>query len=726
MMYQFKSVKSRIAGLAGVCLLGAVAVLTGWSVISSRNSGSFVRGTTENLLADKANEFLAQVAATQANGIYIEIRNAMDAARDEATTFAVIAGSSTGTAAGDRRGQINAILKSTLEREPRLNGTYNAWEPNAVDGHDTDFIGKQQTDADATGRFVPYWTRGTDGRIAVQPLVEYDSRDLHPNGVMKGGWYIGPKETGHESVLAPLPYIVQGKNVWLATLSVPIVINGKFQGVGGADFNLDFVQNLATQVSGAIFGGKDAVTILSQAGLVIASSAHPEMIGKTYEPASPNWQSDLAMLKQGKAAVMTDKDHDVLRAFSPIALGRSLENWSVLVEVPRPVALAEAAKLGSDLSERSNSSAIWLVAVGLLVAAAGAAAMWFVAGGVARPIQACANFAQGIARGDLGQTLSVTQHDEIGALAEALGTMQSELSAAKEHEAQTQARAMEERRESARRIADELQSTVKQLSANVDGISKRMDAAARSMREVAEGAGQQAAAVSEASEHASSNVNAVATAAEELSVSVQEIGSQVTKSTQIAGEAVRAAQDADKQVVSTTDTAQKIGGVVQLIRDIAGQTNLLALNATIEAARAGDAGKGFAVVASEVKSLANQTAKATEEIAAQVAAMQGATSEAVSAIQSIGGTIGAINEIATTIASAVEEQGAATQEIARNVQQAAQGTQDVTHNISGVKEAATSTGAAATQVLGAAGDLAKRSEQLAGEVSTFLDGVKAA
>ncbi|HTI80158.1 MAG TPA: methyl-accepting chemotaxis protein [Acetobacteraceae bacterium] len=718
-MYQFKSVKSRIAGLAGVCLLGAVVVLTGWSVVSSRNSGAFVRETMESLLGAKANEFLSQVAATQANGIYNEIRNAMDAARDEATTFPVLVGSSTGTPTENRRNQINTILKSTLEREPGLNGTYNAWEPNAVDGRDADFAGKQLTDADFTGRFVPYWTRGADGHIAVQPLVEYDSRDLHPNGVMKGGWYIGPKETGHESVLAPLPYIVQGKNVWLATLSVPIFVNGKFQGVGGADFNLDFVQNLATQVSGAMFGGKNAVTILSQAGLVIASSAHPEMIGKTYEPASPNWQSDLAMIKQGKAAVMNDKDHDVLRAFSPITLGRSRENWSVLVEVPRLVALAEAAKLGSDLSERSNSSAIWLVAVGLLVAAAGAAAMWFVAGGVARPIAACATFAQGIARGDLTQKLSITQHDEIGTLAEALGTMQSELSAAKEHETQVQARMTEERRESARKIADELESTVKQLSANVDGMSRRMDTAARSMTEVAEGAGQQAAAVSEASQHASSNVNAVAAAAEELSLSVQEIGSQVTRSTQIAGDAVRAAQEADKQVESTTESAQKIGGVVQLIRDIAGQTNLLALNATIEAARAGDAGKGFAVVASEVKNLAGQTAKATEDIATQVDDMQAVTQATAGAIRKIGEIIVQMNEIATTIASAVEQQGATTKEIARNVQEAALGTQTVTSNISEVSSAVSGVGKSAEEVLTVAGELTRD----AGKLDNVIDGV---
>jgi len=208
--------------------------------------------------------------------------------------------------------------------------------------------------------------------------------------------------------------------------------------------------------------------------------------------------------------------------------------------------------------------------------------------------------------------------------------------------------------------------------------------------------------------------------------SISEISRQVAQSTQIAGAAVAEVNSANEKVQGLADAAQKIGDVVALITDIADQTNLLALNATIEAARAGDAGKGFAVVASEVKNLANQTAKATEEISSQIGDIQSATEEAVTAIGSIGGTITQMSEIASTIAAAVEEQGAATQEISRNVEQAAAGTGEVSSNIQGVNQAAVEAGASSTQVLSAADELAKNSEVLNSEVTKFMAGVRAA
>jgi methyl-accepting chemotaxis protein len=221
-------------------------------------------------------------------------------------------------------------------------------------------------------------------------------------------------------------------------------------------------------------------------------------------------------------------------------------------------------------------------------------------------------------------------------------------------------------------------------------------------------------------------VQTVATAAEELSSSITEISRQVAQSAEVTGRAVESARRTDTIVRALADGAQQIEHVAELISSIAGQTNLLALNATIEAARAGDAGRGFAVVAAEVKTLASQTAQATQEIGDRIAQIQNATKEAVGAIAGITTTIEEVGAIAATIGSAIEEQGAATAEIARNVTQTAEATRDVTTNIGGVSTAANETGSAASHVLTAASNLSKQAEQLSSEVNTFLAGVRAA
>ena len=269
-------------------------------------------------------------------------------------------------------------------------------------------------------------------------------------------------------------------------------------------------------------------------------------------------------------------------------------------------------------------------------------------------------------------------------------------------------------------------SSVNQVLTVLGSATGQMKSAAQTMTVSAEEASQRSTAVASASEEASTNVQTVAAAAEELSASITEISRQITQSGKIASRAVEEATHTNTVIEGMAEAAQKIGEVVKLINDIAGQTNLLALNATIEAARAGDAGKGFAVVASEVKSLATQTAKATEDIAAQINAMQSATKGAVDAIKGIGATIGEIHQTATAIAAAIEEQGAATQEITRNVQQAAVGTNEVSSNIAGVNQAASQTGTAATQVLASATELASQSDNLRGEVERFFQAIRAA
>ncbi len=319
--------------------------------------------------------------------------------------------------------------------------------------------------------------------------------------------------------------------------------------------------------------------------------------------------------------------------------------------------------------------------------------------------------------------------NEIGRLAAAFNAMMAEIAASRERQEEAERReraAQEQRRSETQELALNLEKTVMGVVETVSSAASEMQSTATTMATTAEEASRQANAVSAASTQASANVQTVAAATEEMSASIAEIARQVTQSRTIAGQAVDEAARTNTTIRGLSEVAQKIGDVVKLINDIASQTNLLALNATIEAARAGEAGKGFAVVASEVKALATQTAKATDEISTQIAAMQGATKDAVGAIAGIDRTITTLNEIAVTVASAVEEQGAATQEITRNTQEAARGTEEVSRNIAGVNEAASATGAAAAQVLTSSAELSRQAGMLKGEVRRFIEQIRAA
>ncbi len=302
---------------------------------------------------------------------------------------------------------------------------------------------------------------------------------------------------------------------------------------------------------------------------------------------------------------------------------------------------------------------------------------------------------------------------------------ESEARAAAEQQA-AEEKANAARKLAMRTLADEFEAAVGKIVDTVSTTSMELEYAASTLSRTAETTQQLSAAVAAASEESSANVQSVSAATDEMAASVNEISRQVQESSRIAGEAVGQAQKTDNRISELSQAAGRIGDVIKLITAIAEQTNLLALNATIEAARAGAAGKGFAVVAQEVKLLASQTAKATDEIRGQIAGMQTATHESVTAIKEIGDTIDRISQIATTVATAVEEQGASTQEIARNVQQAAHGTAKVTGNITEVTRGASETGSASAQVLSSAKSLATESNQLKMEVAKFLATVRAA
>jgi methyl-accepting chemotaxis protein len=351
--------------------------------------------------------------------------------------------------------------------------------------------------------------------------------------------------------------------------------------------------------------------------------------------------------------------------------------------------------------------------------------------GISRPMTAMCKAMRELAGGNFDVVLpGLGRRDELGEMAAAVEEFKLQAIAKAERDAAAQdaqnRASSAARRTELIRFADDFEAAVGTIVSNVSASAVQLESAAGTLTRTAETTQGLSNQVAGASEQASSNMQSVAAATEELSMSVDEIGRRVRESNKIAEAAVIQAEQTDGRIGKLSRAAQQIGDVVKLITAIAEQTNLLALNATIEAARAGDAGRGFAVVASEVKSLASQTAKATDEISSHILGMQGATQESVAAIKEIGGTIAQISTIASTIASAVEQQSSATQEIARSVQNVAQGTQQAAANIVQVNRGTTETGSASEEVLNSAKILSTESTRLRGELDRFMANIRAA
>ena len=391
--------------------------------------------------------------------------------------------------------------------------------------------------------------------------------------------------------------------------------------------------------------------------------------------------------------------------------------------------LEEAKRQAGELG-KSAALALTAIAVSGLIVAFGLLGLIAVAG-VARPINRLVRVLQRMAEGEIETDIAEARRgDEIGAVARAVEGIKALVARKAVEQAELRRAADEaaaiERRRTMIELADGFERAVGGVVGMVSSSATELQATAQQMTATATETAGQSTTVAAAAEEAASNVSTVAAAAEELGASVHEIGRQVGTSAEMAQLAVGEADQSAVLVHELSQAAARIGDVVKLIADIASQTNLLALNATIEAARAGEAGRGFAVVASEVKELAAQTSRATDEISGQIAQIQAATGQAVTAIGGITGRIREINSVTATIAAAVEEQGAATQEIVRNVSQAAVGAGEVTSNIAGVAQASEETGAAATQVLASASELSRQSEHLRAEVAHFLSTVRAA
>ena len=465
-----------------------------------------------------------------------------------------------------------------------------------------------------------------------------------------------------------------------------------------------------------------------ETGICVSNPGVPTLLGKdmrTVKDANglpfASMLMDIAKQGQGSLRYSFLRSSTDSTPLDKVAFTRGFAPWHLMIGNAQYMSDVDASFWSMVRTASAVIAALMLLSIAIA---------WLITRSVVKPLSSLKERMASLSTGELDAPVShADRSDEIGQMARTVQVFRDamiETNRLREEQAAVEQRQSQQRKIDMNRLADQFESEVGEIITLVSNAADQLEASSTTLSKTADTVEEVSQRASSASGEASANVHSVAAASEELASSVSEISRQVGASARIAGEAVEQAQKTDARISQLSQAAARIGDVVDLIKTIAGQTNLLALNATIEAARAGAAGKGFAVVAAEVKTLAEQTAKATGEISQQIADIQSATEDSVTAIKEIGATIGRISEISSVIAAAVEEQGAATQEISRNVQRAADGTSQVAASISDVQRGASETGGASSQVLSAAQSLSNESNRLKREVAKFMNSVRAA
>jgi len=678
----FRSIQTAFAALAGACTLTVIAALLLYALASGVRSQALVEERTRALIDGMVEQRVTALAQAQVNRIQAQLQAPLQIATSLARvhTLTALTGDDGMPMANLRREELINLARQTLIENPDLTSTYIAWEPNGVDANDLMYRGDEPGMLD--GRFASWIYRDGSGQMKIDRLSDSEDTRLLDTGIRAGEYYLCPREQLKPCVGDPAPYDMNGQTYLLSSFNAPILVDGKFHGIVGADISVDFIQQLLSNANAQLYGGVGEIALISNNGRLAAYSTDKSLIGK---PAAQILDAEEQVLVQrlpaGQSHYQIDQAGGHVALFLPFSFEGTDARWVLMLQLPIAEVMKDLDQLMAALGAESRSSLTTMLIIGVLIAVAGLLAIWLISRRITRPLRDMVvmldNIGQG--EGDLTQRLHIDSRNELGQIATGFNTFLTRLQGMIS-EVVGSVQKVSDASEHTADIAIRTDKGVQTQLAEIELVATAVHEMTATAQDVARNATQAAEAASHADRAANQGRHIV-----------QDTGATITE---LAGEIGRAVD-----VVQTlARDSENIDAILVTIRSIAEQTNLLALNAAIEAARAGEQGRGFAVVADEVRNLAQKTQQATGEIQQMIQQLQNGTRDVVQvmeqsqsrtqrsveqadaaaeALQAITQAVSLINDMNNQIASAAEEQSAVAEDINRNVTNIGQVAQDV-------------------------------------------------